>query len=203
MKNALRLVGVLEIRKRNDRLVAGEDSKDVGTHAGEAMLVADEMRGGPVILDVRMSVCIGAHDPTPATQSRVDRVIPPLECVHSLEIKAQGSLFTVDFKAIRILVSGSEASGFETGDGPLLHPAHEHQTIIHGGTTHLSAAGGSLSGDRSARPLDQPTLLDEGLLDRTTHFRQFVTGDESSHVDDVRVEIAMCARTRVLADETP
>ena len=169
------------------------------------MLVADQVRGGPVVPRVGVR-SVGAHDAAPAAELRIERVVPPLQLVHALEVELERALLAVDLDVVAVLVAGGEARGLEGRDRTLLEAREEEHRVVDGRLARLLAARTrlrALAGDLAARVRDDRALLDEGLLDRAHDLGHLVAGDEARHVDDVRVEVAMRARTREITLEAP
>src|SRR5690606_29467274 len=67
----------------------------------------------------------------------------------------------------------------------------------------LAAALRALAADLSPRGGDGFAFLDERLFDRAGHFHHFIAGDETGHVNDVSVQVAVRTGARHVALEAP
>src|SRR5262249_6086652 len=152
-------------------------------------LVADDVAVGPIVAGIRMRTAVHAHDRAEALRARLVVEGKDLELVHALEVPRERAASAIDLNAVVVLAAGGDAARLEAGGGAVGQAGEEQQRVI---DIHRALA----------LAVRHAALLDERLL-HADHVGELEAGEESAHVDEVGIEVAVRARAARLGAVAP
>ena len=146
---------------------------------------------------------VRAHDLGPTLDSPRQPRVVVFQFVHLLEVELERALGAVDLESVAVLVAGGLAGGFKAGHGAAGESREEEDCVVDGdrslAASGLAAVGQSAAGGAAGKL----AFLDERFGNRAGDQGDLLAGDESCHVDDVGVEVAMRSGAGPLLFEPP